>query len=164
MTHFGNYEDRVKNFSWSISEQELGYKPGQVINIGWYCSDRICQQGKADKIALIWEGFTGEKKIFTYDDIRLYSNSFAKFITGLGIKAGERICLSWTGCPSFISVFWEFLRPELSSSRCSRLSARSHCSSGWKTPKLSHLHPEEAPFQGQEDKGQAAAAKAHHHC
>ncbi|MCX8159783.1 MAG: acetate--CoA ligase [Candidatus Saccharicenans sp.] len=110
MTHFGNYEERAKNFSWAISEQELGYQPGQVINIGWYCSDRICQQGKAEKVALIWEGFTGEKKIFTYNDIRLYSNTFARFITDLGIKAGERVCLFMDRVPELYIGFLGILK------------------------------------------------------
>jgi hypothetical protein len=31
-----------------------------VINIGWYCSDRVCQMGKGAKTALIWEGLGGK--------------------------------------------------------------------------------------------------------
>lgn len=110
MTHFGSYEERAKNSAWAVSEQELGYKPGQVINIGWYCSDRICQQGKADKVALIWEGFSGEKKVFTYNDIRLYSNTFARFITDLGIKAGERVCLFLDRVPELYIGFLGILK------------------------------------------------------
>ena len=48
MPNIGSYDERVKNFNWNIAEQELDYKPGGIINIGWYCSDRICQMGKAD--------------------------------------------------------------------------------------------------------------------
>ena len=55
MSHIGSYESRLPNFNWAISEEELGYKPGDTINIGWYCSDRICEMGKAQKKALIWE-------------------------------------------------------------------------------------------------------------
>ncbi len=53
MSNIGSYDDRIKNFSWSISEYELEYKDGDIINIGWYCSDRICQIGKGGKIALL---------------------------------------------------------------------------------------------------------------
>ena len=45
MSNIGSYDERIKNFDWSIAEKELDYKPGNVINIGWYCSDRICQTG-----------------------------------------------------------------------------------------------------------------------
>lgn len=110
MSNFGNYEERIKNFSWSLSEQELGYQPGQPINIGYYCSDRVCQQGKADRLALIWEGFSGEKKIYTYDDLRRYSNTFARFLTDSGIKAGDRVCLFMNRVPELYIGFVGILK------------------------------------------------------
>lgn len=93
MPHTGSYEERLKNFDWSISEKELGYKPGATINIGWYCSDRICQMGKAAKIALLWEGATGNQKQYTYNEIRLASNTIGASLKELGIKNGDRVCL-----------------------------------------------------------------------
>ncbi len=93
MSNIISYEERVNNFSWSIAEEELGYKTGDNINIGWYCSDRICQLGKADKVALYWEGLGGIEKKYTYNDIRLRSNTIASFLQSLGVKAEERVCL-----------------------------------------------------------------------
>jgi acetyl-CoA synthetase len=93
MSNIGSYEERVKNFDWSIAERELGYKEGEVINIGWYCSDRICRMGKGDRLALLWENAAGEEKRFTYNDIRVYSNSISAFLRKLGLKNGDRICL-----------------------------------------------------------------------
>ena len=93
MSNIGSYEERLKNFSWSNSEKELDYKPGQVINIGWYCSDRICEQGKGEKLALLWEGLGGIEKKYTYHDIRRASNTIGAFLRGLGIKNEERVCL-----------------------------------------------------------------------
>jgi len=93
MSHIGSYEERLKDFSWSVAEKELDYKEGNSINIGWYCSDRICKMGKADKLALIWEGLGGKEKRYTYNDIRKASNTVASFIRGLGIHPGERVCL-----------------------------------------------------------------------
>ena len=55
MSNIGSYEQRFKDFDWSQAEKELGYAKGDVINIGWYCTDRICEMGKADKPALIAE-------------------------------------------------------------------------------------------------------------
>jgi len=91
MSNIGSYEERTKNFSWSISEQELGYKPGDVINIGWYCSDRICGQGKGGKPALLWESSTGEEKRYTYNDIRLCSNGIGALLRRLGLKVVVRL-------------------------------------------------------------------------
>jgi acetyl-CoA synthetase len=93
MYNIGSYEERYANFDWSIAEKELGYKAGDIINIGWYCSDRICRMGKADRVALFWEGLGGAEKRFTYNDIRRASNTIGHFLRGLGIKAGDRVCL-----------------------------------------------------------------------
>jgi acetyl-CoA synthetase len=110
MSNIGSYDERVKNFSWSIAEKELGYKPGDVINIGWYCTDRICQMGKADKVALYWEGFTGAERTYTYNDIRLATNTIAAFLKGLGIKPGERVCLFMDRIPELYLGFLGILK------------------------------------------------------
>ena len=75
MSHIGSYDERVKNFSWEIAEKELDYQAGKMINIGWYCSDRICKLGKAGKTALIWEGMGGHERKLSYDDLRKTSNT-----------------------------------------------------------------------------------------
>ena len=87
------YEEEYKKFSWEISRNELGYKDGDIINIGEYCTDRICRIGKAKKFALIWEGFDGEEKRYTFDDMRVLTNTIAVFLQKLGINPGERVCL-----------------------------------------------------------------------
>ncbi len=93
MFNIGSYDERIKDFNWSISEQELGYKPGSVINIGWYCSDRLCEMGGADKPALIWEGFGGKEKQYTFNDVRLASNTIGTFLRELGIRDEDRVCI-----------------------------------------------------------------------
>jgi acetyl-CoA synthetase len=93
MSNIGSYEERLKDFSWEIAEKELEYKPGGVINIGWYCTDRICLKGWGDKPALLWEGLGGVEKRFTYNDIRRASNTIGAFLRGLGIRDGDRVCL-----------------------------------------------------------------------
>lgn len=93
MSNIGSYDERIKDFDWSIAEKELDYKEGDTINIGWYCSDRICQMGKADKIALLWEGMGGVQKSYTYNDLRLRSNTIGAYLRNIGIKDGDRVCL-----------------------------------------------------------------------
>jgi len=110
MSNFGSYEERVENFSWSISEQELEYVAGDVINIGWYCSDRICRQGKADKLALLWEGSGEEAKKYTYNDVRLASNTIGKYLRSLGIKPGDRVCLFMDRIPELYLGFLGVLK------------------------------------------------------
>ncbi len=110
MSHFGSYEDRVKDFDWSIAEKELEYNDGDVINIGWYCTDRICQMGKGEKTALLWEGFGGTEKKFTFNDIRIASNTIGSFLRELGVKNEDRVCLFMDRIPELYLGFLGVLK------------------------------------------------------
>jgi acetyl-CoA synthetase len=105
MSNFGLYEERIKNFDWSIAEKELEYRDGNVLNIGWYCSDRICLKGKADKTALIYEGFGGISKKYTFNDIRIAGNTIGNFLRNLGIKSEDRVCLFMDRIPELYLSF-----------------------------------------------------------
>ncbi len=110
MSNIGSYDERVKNFNWKIAEKELDYKDGDLINIGWYCSDRICEMGKADKVGLIWEGHGGVTKKYTYNDIRLTSNTIGDYLRGLGIQAEDRVCLFMDKIPELYLGFLGILK------------------------------------------------------
>jgi acetyl-CoA synthetase len=110
MSNHRSYSELAANFDWSISEEELGYKKGDPLNIGWMCSDRICRLGLADKLALIWEDFQGNEKRFTYDDIRILSNTIAHFLAGLGIQPRERVCLFMDRVPELYIGFLGVLK------------------------------------------------------
>ncbi|MBI5805932.1 acetate--CoA ligase [candidate division TA06 bacterium] len=110
MSNIGSYEDRYKSFDWKLSEQELEYGKNGQYNIGYYCSDRICEKGFGSKLALIWEGFTGEIKKYTYDDIRAYSNTTAKFLQDQGVKPGDRVCLFMDKIPELYICFLGILK------------------------------------------------------
>lgn len=110
MFNIGSYDERIKDFDWSLSENELGYNSGDVINIGWYCTDRICEMGKADKKALIWEGFGGNKKQYTFNDIRLAANTIGSFLKGLGIRNGDRVCIFLDRIPELYLSFLGVLK------------------------------------------------------
>ena len=110
MSNIGSYEERLRGFDWSIGEKELGYKKGDKINIGWYCSDRVCQMGKASKLALVWENHEGHVKKFTYNDIRQLSNTFASLLCGLGLKPGERVCIFMDKVPELYISFLGILK------------------------------------------------------
>ncbi len=105
MSNIGSYEQRLEGFEWAIAERELGYSAGDTINIGFYCSDRICTLGKAAKKALIWEDAQGHEKVFTYDDLRQYSNGVAAFLARLGVEPGQRVCLFMDRVPELYIGF-----------------------------------------------------------
>ncbi len=108
MPNIGSYEKSLPGFSWSIAERELDYVPGNNINIGWYCSDRICTLGHANKPALIYEGLEGAETRYSFNDLRLASNTIGLYLKNLGIKPEDRVCLFMDRIPelyfSFVAV------------------------------------------------------------
>ncbi len=110
MSNIGSYEEKIKNFNWEISEKELEYKKGDVINIGEYCTDRICRLGKGEKTALIWEGHSGEVKKYTFDRMRVLTNTIAQFLKNKGITAGDRVCLFMDKIPELYFGFLGVLK------------------------------------------------------
>ncbi len=110
MSDIVSYEERLKNFDWSVSENELEYINGNVINIGWYCSDRICLKGKAETIALFYEGFGNIEKRYTFNDIRLAGNTIGAFLRNLGIKNEDRVCLFMDRIPELYLSFLGVLK------------------------------------------------------
>ncbi|HTR24707.1 MAG TPA: AMP-binding protein [Terriglobales bacterium] len=105
-----SYEELISNFDWKLAEQELGYHPGQLINIGWMCSDRICHLGFSNKPALIWEDYQGNEKHFTYNDVRGLSNTIAHFLSGLGVQPRQRVCLFMDRVPELYIGFLGILK------------------------------------------------------
>jgi len=110
MSNIGFYEERYKNFDWDISAKELQYGKDGMFNIGYYCSDRIVEKGSGDKLALIWQGFSGDVKRYTYQDIKDYSNVFAKFLCDLGIAVGDRVCIFMDRLPELYISFLGILK------------------------------------------------------
>lgn len=110
MSNIGSYNIRLLNFNWSLAEKELEYQDGGYINIGWYCSDRVCLKGKSDKVALYHENFAGEKKAYTFNDLRLASNSFGNLLTNLGLLNRDRICLFMDRVPELYFAFLGILK------------------------------------------------------
>jgi len=105
-----SYAERMSGFDWSIAERELGYRSGEPINIGWYCSDRLCQRGLGRKPALLWEDFHGRERGFSFDDLRVLSNTIADFLLRQGLRPGERVCLFLDRVPELYIGFLGILK------------------------------------------------------
>ncbi len=110
MSNIGSYEERLQGFSWDIAKDVLGWQDGELLNIGHMCSDRVCARGKADKTALIWEGFTGEKRSYTFDEVRVLSNAYAKFLQDQGVQPGDRVCIFMEKIPALYISFLGVLK------------------------------------------------------
>jgi acetyl-CoA synthetase len=110
MSNIGSYEDKCGSSGWEVAARELDFGKDGMYNIGWYCSDRICKRGLGQKSALIWEGFSGEVRKYTYDDLRKYSNRFANLLVEHGLAAGDRICLFMDRIPELYIAFLGILK------------------------------------------------------
>jgi len=110
VSNIGSYEERLEGFDWSIARQVLDWEEGELLNIGHMCSDRICAQGRGDKTALIWEGFTGDKRSYTFDEVRVLSNAYAKFLQDQGVKPGDRVCIFMEKIPALYISFLGVLK------------------------------------------------------
>ncbi len=110
MRNIGSYESQVTKFDWSQAKEEICYGKDGMFNIAYYCTDRICEKGNGSRIGLVWEGYTGEQKRYTYDEIRVYSNTIAGFLSGLGLHAGDRVCLFMDRIPELYIGFMGILK------------------------------------------------------
>jgi acetyl-CoA synthetase len=110
VSNIRSYEERLEGFDWSLAKRELGYQDGSPLNIGAFCSDRICDQGLGKKTAMIWEGFDGEERRYSFDDLRIHSNAFTGLLRQLGIGVGDRVCIFMDKVPDLYFSFLGILK------------------------------------------------------
>ncbi len=112
-----------KNLSWSkkwnkvleydFTKPKIKWFIGGKLNVSYNCLDRHLKTYRKNKAALIWEGESGENKIFTYQELHHLVCRFANLLKKLGVKKGDRV------------VFYLPMIPELPIGMlaCSRIGA-----------------------------------------
>lgn len=110
MGYASSNKKRMKDPVWILSEKELGYNNGEQINIGWYCSDRICMNGKSEKLALIHVGPDGKEQFYSFDDLRRESNKIGSYLRSIGINSEDRVCLFLDRIPELYFSFLGILK------------------------------------------------------
>ena len=81
---FKSYEDFYENFELKYNED---------YNFGFDVVDKYAEIDP-EKIALIWVNEEGEEHIFTFEDMKKYSNKVANLFKGLGINKGDKVMLT----------------------------------------------------------------------
>jgi acetyl-CoA synthetase len=89
MIHWFKKWDKVLDWSPPFAK----WFSGGTTNIAYNCLDRHLENGRADKIAIIWEGEPGDSKKFTYRELYTEVCKFANVLKKHGIKKGDRVCL-----------------------------------------------------------------------
>ena len=66
---------------------------GAKCNIVHNALDRHIKSWRRNKLALIWEGETGEVRTFTYHQLHREVCKFANVLKGMGVKKGDRVTI-----------------------------------------------------------------------
>ncbi len=109
-SNIGSYEERAASFDWSVAEAELGWSEGDPINIGAVCTDRICEQGLGAKLALLWEDSHGKERKYTFDELRVATNKYARYLQDIGVSPQDRVCVFMDRIPDFYISFLGILK------------------------------------------------------
>ena len=83
------YEELIKDFSWKRVIDTFDWDVDKSFNMAHECCDRWAIN--EDRIAIYWENQYGNNKVYTYADLRNYSNQLANAFVNLGVKKGDRI-------------------------------------------------------------------------
>ncbi len=111
MSNIGSYDERRNDFDWGQAREELAYDDAPTKNIAYFLAERNCERGLADKVALIWENAAGDAtERYTFDEVRLYSNAYARLLRELGIEPGERVCIFMDKIPDLYFSFVGILK------------------------------------------------------
>jgi acetyl-CoA synthetase len=66
---------------------------GAKTNIAYNAVDRHAKTWRKNKLAIIWEGETGDTRTLSYHRLYQEVNSFANILKGMGVKKGDRVTI-----------------------------------------------------------------------
>ncbi|MDP7207608.1 MAG: AMP-binding protein, partial [Candidatus Bathyarchaeota archaeon] len=66
---------------------------GGKLNASYNCLDRHVATAKKNKVAYIWEGEPGDKRVITYGELYREVNKFASALKELGVKEGTFVAM-----------------------------------------------------------------------
>ena len=80
---YEDYEDFYKNYEVNIPEN---------FNFAYDCIDELAKKSP-DKLAMRWTNVAGQKRDFTFADMKYYSDKTANYLKSLGIGKGDAVML-----------------------------------------------------------------------
>ena len=75
---------------------------GAKVNIVENCLDRHVKTWRKNKVALIWEGETGEMRVYAYHGLWREVCMFANILRSMGVKKGDRVTIYMGRVPQMI--------------------------------------------------------------
>lgn len=93
------------DFNWEALEKELGLDEDTNYNLAYAAIDRHLES-RINKMALLWEGKSGEQEQYTFGDLARLTNKFANVLLGLGVKKGDRVFMFMERLPElYVALF-----------------------------------------------------------
>ncbi len=87
-----DYQLERDRFRWEDARRWLdGLPGGRGLNIAHEAVDRHAAGFRADRVAIVWRGKSGERRVITYRQLRALTNRFANVLRSLGVGAGDRV-------------------------------------------------------------------------
>jgi acetyl-CoA synthetase len=94
-----DYEETCKAFSWEDVSKQFEGLPSGGLNIAHEAIDRHANGPLAEKSALLWLGQDGERRVYTFSEMKKESARFANVLQRLGVSKGERVFTLSTRLP-----------------------------------------------------------------
>jgi acetyl-CoA synthetase len=86
------YERTLREFTWDAARLLLDGLPGhRGLNIAHEAVDRHAEGALADRQALRWIGRSGQRRVFTFRELKAATNRFANALRSLGVGEGESV-------------------------------------------------------------------------
>jgi acetyl-CoA synthetase len=89
--NLASYGAARAEFSWQAARAQLDGLPGGGLNIAHEAVDRHAAGARGERVALRWLGREGERRDFTYIQLRAATNRFANVLAKLGVERGARV-------------------------------------------------------------------------
>ncbi len=105
-----NYEKTRRRFKWEDAEDVISWFPERKLNIAYNAIDRHAEGDRKNKVALYWENEAGDKKEYTFWQLKSLSNQFANLLKDLGIERTERVFIFLPRIPELYIAFLGILK------------------------------------------------------
>ncbi|BCJ88485.1 acetate--CoA ligase [Effusibacillus dendaii] len=99
-----DYEEAYKNFKWEDVEKEFSWSKTGKVNIAYEAVDRHVDEGRGDKIALLFNDATRDES-YTFAQMKALSNKFGNVLRSLGISKGDRVFIFMPRSPELYSSY-----------------------------------------------------------
>ncbi|MDO8658318.1 MAG: acetate--CoA ligase [Candidatus Levybacteria bacterium] len=105
-----DYEKMRRNFSWNDVKKELAILSNHKLNAAHIAIDIHTKTYRKNKLALYYEGESGNKEEYTFTQISENSNKVANILKNHGVKKGDRVFIFLPRIPELYFSFLGILK------------------------------------------------------